>query len=74
MVMVFHLRDARKRAGLRLRELAAATGCTLDYVWRLESGRRFPSLPVLMRLVNVLGPLEISIDGRVYTISERDGP
>jgi len=41
-------------------------------MWRVESGRRSPSLHLLLRLVDLLGPLEV-IDGeRTYVVSRRE--
>lgn len=56
------LRDARTRAGLSQRELAARAGVTQSVISAYESGRRQPALPTLRRLVDATGhALEIEL-------------
>lgn len=51
-----YLRSVRERAGLSLRELAAAVGVSAPYLMRLETGARSkPSPDVLQRLADALG-------------------
>jgi transcriptional regulator with XRE-family HTH domain len=48
------LRHARVLAGIRMRELASAVGCTESMVSKIENGHVVPSLPMLQRLVEAL--------------------
>ena len=48
------LRHARLLAGIRMRELAEAVGCTESMVSKIENGHVVPSLPMLQRLVEAL--------------------
>jgi tetratricopeptide (TPR) repeat protein len=52
--LAVRLREARDRAGLSQRRLAAGI-CTPAYVSRLEKGERIPSLQLLRRLAERLG-------------------
>lgn len=49
------LRRARKRSGLSQSELAARAGTAQSVISVYESGRRQPSLPMLMSLVEATG-------------------
>jgi predicted transcriptional regulator len=49
------LNRARLRAGLRGTEAARLVGISRQYLVRLESGQRCPSVDVAERLVEVLG-------------------
>lgn len=49
------LRQARRRAGLTQTELAGQAGITQSVVSAYESGRRQPSLPVLLGLIAATG-------------------
>lgn len=49
------LREARRRAGLTQAELGRRAGVTQSVVSAYESGRRQPSLPVLLRLLRASG-------------------
>ena len=48
------LKHARLLAGIRMRELALAVGCTEGMISKIERGRVVPSLPMLQRLVEAL--------------------
>jgi transcriptional regulator with XRE-family HTH domain len=60
------VREARKRAGLTQRELAAKAGTTQSAIARLESGRTQPSFDTVLRLVRLCG-MDLDI-----MLSERD--
>src|SRR5918992_1039075 len=49
------LQEARRRAGLTQRELAARAGTSQAAVARIERGRQAPSLETLQRLVRACG-------------------
>jgi transcriptional regulator with XRE-family HTH domain len=49
------VREARKRAGLTQRELAARAGTTQSAIARLESGRTRPAFDDVLRLVRICG-------------------
>lgn len=56
------LREARTRAGLSQIELARRAGVTQSVISAYESGRRQPSLPTLIRLVEATGSrLEMTV-------------
>ena len=49
------LRDARRRSGRTLREVAAAAGVSEGHLSKIETGKAVPSLPVLHRIAGCLG-------------------
>ncbi|BBY98916.1 helix-turn-helix transcriptional regulator [Mycolicibacterium fallax] len=49
------VREARKRAGLTQRELAALAGTTQSALARVESGRTAPSFDQVLRLIRLCG-------------------
>jgi predicted nucleotidyltransferase/DNA-binding XRE family transcriptional regulator len=49
------LREARRRAGLSQVELGRRAGVTQSVISAYESGRREPSVPVLLRLIGATG-------------------
>ena len=49
------VREARRRAGLTQRELAARAGTTQSAIARLESGRTSPSFEQVERLIKLCG-------------------
>lgn len=49
------IKDLRRRAGYTLEELGARLGIKGHSVWRLETGRRTPSLELLESLSGILG-------------------
>lgn len=49
------LRDARRRAGLTQRQVAARAGLRQPVVAAYESGRRQPTLPMLRKLLRATG-------------------
>lgn len=49
------IREARKRAGLSQRELAAKAGTSQSAIARLESGRTRPAFDDVLRLVRLCG-------------------
>lgn len=57
------LRQARRRAGLTQRALAARAGVAQPVIAAYESGRRQPSLPVLRRIVRAAG-FDLALDLR----------
>lgn len=69
------LREARRRAGLTQRELAARAGTTQPAIARIESGASEPSLERLVRLVRTCGlDLDIHVvplDEDAWTLAEQ---
>jgi transcriptional regulator with XRE-family HTH domain len=60
------LADARRRAGLSQRRLAALAGTSQAMVARIEGGRQAPSLATLRRLVRACGAnLHVKVDGDI---------
>ena len=56
------VREARKRAGLTQRELAARAGTTQSAIARLESGRTSPRFETVLTLVRLCGlDLDVSL-------------
>ena len=49
------VREARRRAALSQRELAARAGTTQSAIARLETGRTTPSFDTVLRLVRLCG-------------------
>ncbi len=60
--------EARKSCELNQAELAQKTGVTPAAISQIEKGHRIPTIPVLHRIVNVLG---VSLD---YLIGKTDKP
>jgi ribosome-binding protein aMBF1 (putative translation factor) len=55
---------ARERAGLTQRELAQEMGTSQATIWRLERGRRSPSVKTLRKMAEVTGSkLVIRLEG-----------
>ena len=63
------VREARKRAGLTQRELAARAGTTQSAVARLESGGTTPSFDLVLRLVRLCG-LDLDLQLVAYDDSD----
>lgn len=63
------LRDARRRAGLSQRALAARAGTAQSVVARIESGATSPSWATLDRLLAVLG-FEVRVDLAVRVVQD----
>ena len=49
------VKEARDRARMTQRELAAATGIKASHIAYLENGRRKPSISLINRLAKTLG-------------------
>jgi predicted nucleotidyltransferase/DNA-binding XRE family transcriptional regulator len=64
------LREARRRAGLTQAQLAGRASVTQSVISAYESGRREPSLPVLLGLIGATGHV---LDGSLVA-SEPAGP
>lgn len=54
------IKEARQDKKMYQRELADAVGVTIQYIQMIEAGTRTPSLPVLMKICEVL-EIEITI-------------
>jgi transcriptional regulator with XRE-family HTH domain len=57
MPLAKNLRDARKRAGLTLEELARGADVSKTYLWELENdddGAKKPSADILLKIANAL--------------------
>jgi tetratricopeptide (TPR) repeat protein len=67
------LREARRRAGLRLRDLAFP-GCSVGHVSHIERGNRVPSLQVIRELSRRLGVSEPWLATGVDEDDERPDP
>jgi transcriptional regulator with XRE-family HTH domain len=61
------VREARRRAGMTQRELAARAGTTQPAIARIESGESAPSLERIVRLVRACG---FDLDIRVVPLDE----
>ena len=61
------IREARRRAGLTQRELAARVGTTQSAIARIEAGDSSPSLERVVRLVRACG---FDLDLRVVPLDE----
>jgi transcriptional regulator with XRE-family HTH domain len=61
------VREARRRAGLTQRELAARTGTSQPAIARIEAGDSLPSLERVLRLVRACG---FDLDVRVVPLDE----
>ncbi|MGC5567766.1 helix-turn-helix domain-containing protein [Streptomyces sp. FR-108] len=64
------LRALRHRAALTLESAAAAAGLSPAHLSRLETGRRQPSLPMLLALARIYGTTVSDLLGE--TVTERD--
>jgi transcriptional regulator with XRE-family HTH domain len=49
------LLDARKKKGMRLREVAQQLNVSIGFVGDMEKGRRWPSFPVLEKIMLIMG-------------------
>ncbi|MER5181108.1 XRE family transcriptional regulator [Streptomyces sp. NPDC002896] len=65
-----HLRELRRRASLTLEAAARAAGLSPAHLSRLETGRRQPSLPMLLTLARVYGTTVSELLGE--TVAGRD--
>jgi hypothetical protein len=66
------LREARRRAGITQSQLAQRAGTTQSVVSAYESGRRQPSLPILLGFIAATGH---SLEGALVTVnSARTAP
>jgi len=64
------IRDARSRAGLTLRSLAAEAGTSHSTIAAYESGRKIPTTATLERIVRAAG---FALDHRLHRRVEVDG-
>lgn len=51
------LREHRKRGRIKLREVADATGFSIAYVSRIETGDRVPPADTVVRLFTAMGQI-----------------
>ncbi|MGW1025755.1 helix-turn-helix domain-containing protein [Streptomyces sp. NPDC002577] len=65
-----HLRELRRRASLTLEAAARAAGLSPAHLSRLETGRRQPSLPMLLALARVYSTTVSELLGE--TVADRD--
>jgi transcriptional regulator with XRE-family HTH domain len=69
------VREARRRAGLTQRELAARVGTTQPAIARIESGDSAPSFERIVRLVRAcgfdLGIRVVPLDEDAWTLAEQ---
>lgn len=69
-----HLRAARERAKLTVRELARRTGLSASLISQVENGKVLPSLATLFRLTNELdAPLNAAVFGESSRGSQGGG-
>ena len=61
------LRNAREKRNYRREQIAERAEISPRFLAAIESGRRKPSLDVLIRLVNAIGA---SFDGFTFTLGE----
>ncbi|POX49601.1 helix-turn-helix domain-containing protein [Streptomyces sp. Ru72] len=69
-VVAPQLRALRRRAGLTLEAAARAAGLSPAHLSRLETGRRQPSLPMLLALARIYGTTVSELLGE--TLADRD--
>ncbi|MDX3243312.1 XRE family transcriptional regulator [Streptomyces sp. ME18-1-4] len=69
-VVAPHLRALRRRAALTLEAAARAAGLSPGHLSRLETGRRQPSLPMLLALARIYGTTVSELLGE--TVADRD--
>ncbi|MEV6738150.1 XRE family transcriptional regulator [Streptomyces sp. NPDC051104] len=69
-VVAPQLRALRRRAGLTLEAAARAAGLSPAHLSRLETGRRQPSLPMLLALARIYGTTVSELLGE--TVADRD--
>jgi transcriptional regulator with XRE-family HTH domain len=69
-VVAPQLRALRRRAGLTLEAAARAAGLSPAHLSRLETGRRQPSLPMLLALARIYGTTVSELLGE--TVPDRD--
>jgi ribosome-binding protein aMBF1 (putative translation factor) len=68
-----HVRERRYELGLTQQQVAERAGTSHSFVSKLESGDHIPTIPVLQRIVRVLGEeLLIGIERRCDDESERE--
>ena len=65
-----HLRDARRRRHLTLRDLAARLGLSPSLISQVETGRARPSVSTLYAIAN---ELDVSLDELLFNDVERGG-
>ena len=58
-VRVVGLRQLRRASNLTLAQLAQKLGYSPDYVWRVETGRRSPSVALVVLLAQIFGSIEL---------------
>src|SRR5690242_6356278 len=66
-----HIRAARQRAGLTLRQLASATGVSASLLSQIENSRARPSVTTLYGLVAALG---LSLDELLAPVPDQTPP
>ncbi|MDX2674954.1 helix-turn-helix domain-containing protein [Streptomyces sp. NY05-11A] len=69
-VVAPHLRALRRRTALTLEAAARAAGLSPGHLSRLETGRRQPSLPMLLALARIYGTTVSELLGE--TVADRD--
>ena len=65
----FRLKKARLARGLRLSDVAAASGCSESLISKVENGKATPSLNTLHRITKALGTTiaQLLSDGPIFT-------
>lgn len=57
------IREARRKAGVKASEVAAAADITQNHYWVIERGEAMPSAPTLRRIARRLGVTVDSLQG-----------
>ncbi|MFJ6793366.1 helix-turn-helix domain-containing protein [Streptomyces sp. NPDC091268] len=65
-----HLRELRRRTGLTLEAAAARAGLSPAHLSRLETGRRQPSLPLLLELARTYGTTVSELLGETPAVAD----
>jgi transcriptional regulator with XRE-family HTH domain len=66
------LREARRRLGVSVAELAEKSGVSRQMIYRYEDGSRSPGVDVLALACRVLGKISFVIDGNRVEIRAED--
>lgn len=65
------MKKRRNEAGLTLQETANKLSLSLDYVWKVESGRTTPSIETMTEIANLFGGLKVKKDGMfIFVVPE----